>query len=154
MAGGRALQGRCAGAAPRLAHAAPTSHSPYPPPHLHPPRAAKYHKSAIDNLLHPKAAGATPYRVVLGDVSAPRALCTLCVGAPASPPRACRGTPATPRPCPPPTHPLTRRPARPPDTRVTVQVRQRLLHMRRRMEEMLGGQVPNEEGGEWRVGMG
>lgn len=31
-------------------------------------QAARYHKTSIENLLHPRAAGATPYRVVLGDV--------------------------------------------------------------------------------------
>ncbi len=30
--------------------------------------AAMFNKTSIDNLLHPRAAGATPYRVVLGDV--------------------------------------------------------------------------------------
>lgn len=31
-------------------------------------QAARYHKTSIDNLLHPRAAGAAPYRVILGDV--------------------------------------------------------------------------------------
>ena len=31
--------------------------------------AAERHKTSIDALLHPRHAGATPYRIVLGDVS-------------------------------------------------------------------------------------
>ena len=31
-------------------------------------RAAEHHKTSIDALLHPRHAGATPYRIVLGDV--------------------------------------------------------------------------------------
>ena len=33
-------------------------------------QAARFHKSSIDNLLHPRAAGAAPYRIVLGEVRA------------------------------------------------------------------------------------
>ncbi|KAL4519094.1 hypothetical protein Ndes2526A_g00199 [Nannochloris sp. 'desiccata'] len=33
-------------------------------------QAARYHKSSIDNLIHPRAAGAAPYRIVLGEVRA------------------------------------------------------------------------------------
>lgn len=33
-------------------------------------QAARYHKSSIDNLLHPRAAGAAPYRIILGEVRA------------------------------------------------------------------------------------
>ncbi|KAK9799807.1 hypothetical protein WJX73_001098 [Symbiochloris irregularis] len=33
-----------------------------------PARPARWHKSSIDALLHPRHAGATPYRIVLGDV--------------------------------------------------------------------------------------
>ena len=36
-------------------------------------RAAEHHKTSIDALLHPRHAGATPYRIVLGDVTAPTA---------------------------------------------------------------------------------
>ena len=32
-------------------------------------KAASFHKTSIDALLHHKHAGATPYRAVLGDVS-------------------------------------------------------------------------------------
>ena len=32
-------------------------------------QAARYHKTSIDALLHPRHRSATPYRVVLGDVS-------------------------------------------------------------------------------------
>ena len=32
-------------------------------------QAARYHKTSIDALLHPRHHSATPYRVVLGDVS-------------------------------------------------------------------------------------
>ena len=31
-------------------------------------RAAEHHKTSIDALLHPRHAGATPYRILLGDV--------------------------------------------------------------------------------------
>ena len=34
-------------------------------------QAATYHKTSIDALLHPRHNGATPYRIVLGDVSPP-----------------------------------------------------------------------------------
>lgn len=33
-------------------------------------QAARYHKSSIDNLIHPRAAGAAPYRIILGEVRA------------------------------------------------------------------------------------
>ena len=33
-------------------------------------QAARYHKSSIDNLIHPRAAGAAPYRIVFGEVRA------------------------------------------------------------------------------------
>ncbi len=32
-------------------------------------KAAEYHKTSIDALLHPRHHGATPYRIILGDVS-------------------------------------------------------------------------------------
>ena len=32
------------------------------------PQAATFHKTSIDNLLHPRSAGANPYKVVLGEV--------------------------------------------------------------------------------------
>ena len=31
-------------------------------------QAATYHKTGIDAMLHPRQAGATPYRIILGDV--------------------------------------------------------------------------------------
>lgn len=57
-------------------------------------QAARYHKTSIDNLLHPRAAGAAPYRIVLGEV------------------------------------------------------RSMLVNTRRRMEELLAGNVPDEDD-EW-----
>lgn len=33
-------------------------------------QAARYHKASIDNLMHPRAAGAAPYRIILGEVRA------------------------------------------------------------------------------------
>lgn len=57
-------------------------------------QAARYHKSSIDNLLHPRAAGAAPYRILLGDV------------------------------------------------------RSKLVNTRRRMEDLLGGQLPDDNA-EW-----
>ena len=36
---------------------------------LHALQAARYHKTSIDALLHPRHQSATPYRIVLGDVS-------------------------------------------------------------------------------------
>ena len=36
---------------------------------LHELQAARYHKTSIDALLHPRHQSATPYRIVLGDVS-------------------------------------------------------------------------------------
>lgn len=35
-------------------------------------KAAALHKSSVDALLHPRHHGATPYRIILGDVSAIR----------------------------------------------------------------------------------
>jgi phosphoenolpyruvate carboxylase len=32
------------------------------------PQAATFHKTSIDNLLHPRSAGANPYKIVLGEV--------------------------------------------------------------------------------------
>ena len=58
-------------------------------------QAAANNKTSIDSLLHPRAAGATPYRVVLGDI------------------------------------------------------RQKLIRTRHRMEILLEGHIPDDDGGDW-----
>lgn len=39
------------------------------------PQAASFHKSSVDALLHPRQAGANPYRIVLGEVRCRSLLC-------------------------------------------------------------------------------
>ena len=41
-------------------------------------QAASFHKTSIDAMLHPRHAGATPYRILLGDVSVCLAHC-VCI---------------------------------------------------------------------------